>query len=195
MAARLITGGQLPDLPHYEDTPERWDTYHREARKALEDLTRNAKAVNQALNIPVFSVHRDGAQQTIPDITSTVIEFDTSDLDTHEGFDSANNRYQAIVAGWYLCHAQVRWGLNTGPLATSHRLIKIQKNDASSEDARLAVMYPGTANTSPTLSVQSMLYLNVGDYVDVAVYQDSGGDRIVEGEPTQSFFHGSKVAD
>jgi hypothetical protein len=189
LAASLLSNPALPDLP------ETATEYDRNLRRSLDEIRRNIAATNQALNIPVFSVNRDGAQQTIPDITSTVVEFDTAALDTHAGFDAANFRYQAIIAGWYLCKAQVRWGLNTGPLATSHRLLKIQKNDASSEDARLAVMYPGTANTSPTLAVESMLYLTIGDYVDVAVYQDAGGDRLIEGEPTQTFFHGYKVAD
>jgi hypothetical protein len=165
-------------------------------RRALDRLRRDAKAINQSLNIPAFSAHRNGAGQTFTSSASAAkILWTHTSLDTHEFFDAVNSRFQTQVAGWFNFHAQVQWNSHSATIGTV-RTIQIVKNDAALEDPRVFALYPPSgAATLPSVAVDSLIYLKDGDYVDARAYQDSGGNLDILGEPAWSYFHGYKIAD
>jgi hypothetical protein len=193
VTAALLPYWALPDLPN-DDDPAAWKNYHIEMRRALDRLRRDARSINQALNIPAFSAHRNGAAQSIETITSTKILWTHTALDTHDSFDTTNARYQTRVAGWFHVGAQVWWN-NATAVAGEQRLTLIAKNDGAVEDGRFHVIYLYAGSGAPTVACSSLLYLVAGDYVDVRVYQDSGSAKGVLGEPTATYFHGYKIAD
>jgi hypothetical protein len=193
VTAALLPYWALPDLPS-DDDPSAWKSYHIEMRRALDRLRRDAKAINQSLNIPAFSAHRNGVAQSIPTITSTKVLWTHVSLDTHEFFDAANSRFQTQVAGWFHFFAQIWWNAYSAA-SGEQRVTRIDKNSAAVEDGRFAYLFMPSGTTIPTVACNSLLYLKSGDYVDVHVYQDSGADRLILGEPTGTYFHGYKIAD
>jgi hypothetical protein len=194
VTAALLPYWALPDLPN-DDDPAAWKNYHIEMRRALDRLRRDARSINQALNIPAFSAHRNGAAQSIETITSTKILWTHTALDTHDSFDTTNARYQTRVAGWFHFFAQVWWN-NHAPTGGEQRMTTIFKNDGAVEDGRFArVELAAATSGAPTVACNSLMYLVSGDYVNVYAYQDSGSARGVLGEPGGTYFHGYKIAD
>jgi hypothetical protein len=194
VTAALLPYWALPDLPN-DDDPAAWKNYHIEMRRALDRLRRDAKAINQSLNIPAFSAHMNGAGQNFTSSASSAkVLWTHTSLDTHEFFDAANSRFQTQVAGWYHFFAQLEWNSDTGP-AGKVRTTQIVKNDAALETPRYASLYLTDDVAVPTVACNSLLYLVSGDFVDVRGYQDSGGDRDILGAPAGTYFHGYKIAD
>lgn len=57
---------------------------------------------------PSFGTYRNSTQSLSAN-TATKVGFDTEDWDTHNYFDTTNNRFLPLVAGKYLIIAQLEW--------------------------------------------------------------------------------------
>ncbi len=82
---------------------------------------------------------------------------------------SSGTRYTAQIPGWYEVHGGVSFAQN----ATGRRMVRIDKNAGlvpGGSSAQVAVS-GGTMKTNVSVFVS----MNVGDYVEVYAYQDSGG--------------------
>jgi hypothetical protein len=115
--------------------------------------------------------------QTISNATWTAVGLDTEDFDT-SGFHSTsvnNTRYTipAGLAGKYLLNTNVKWVNNS----TGVRLVRFRKNNTST----LAIQEKSTA-TEFSDQVSTICNLSVGDYVEVFVYQTSGGNLGLYGD-------------
>ena len=77
--------------------------------------------------------------------------------------------------GYYQVNASVRWDDNT----TNSRLITLYKNGTIFH----LTASPGFS-IDPTMNIQAIMYLVPTDYVEVYVYQNSGGNRTIY--PTNS---------
>ena len=129
-------------------------------------------AVSFLANPPEFAGYQN-AVQSIPNNTWTALLLDQEQLDTDNGHSTSSNtsRYVAQFAGWYtVCGVYA-----TAANATGFRGARIQKN-GSPVLGHAAYLPNATAAVeegvvTPTKSVQ----LAVGDYVEVAGYQSSGG--------------------
>ena len=109
--------------------------------------------------------------QTISNATWTAVGFDTEDFDT-SGFHSTvtnTSRYTipAGLAGKYLLNTNVKWANN----ATGTRIVRFRKNNTLT----LAIQEKSSAAEFAD-QVSTICDLAVGDYVEVFVYQGSGGN-------------------
>ena len=191
MAAKLLSTRRLPDLPGYGSTAQDWQTYHKEAHRVLD--RDDSRAINQALNIPAFRVHRNGSDQTsIATATHTRIAFTTAAIDTHSYFDvTTNYRYTPKIAGVYMFAVQVVWNY-TFAAANTH-IVQIYQNGAS---VALGLQHYPAGSTGPTTAASTLLTMNGStDYVDFFVYQNSGSSQPLLGTAIYTYAYGHKVCD
>lgn len=124
------------------------------------------------LNLPMFVGTQTVAQSTAGS-TWTALTLDSEQSDTYGGHSTTANtsRYTAQVAGWYTVGGVVSWPAN----GTGNRGARIHVNGAAVQGSGQLIL-PASATTftgvaTPVRAVQ----LAVGDYVEVAGYQSSGG--------------------
>lgn len=128
-------------------------------------------AINFLTN-PPMAVLTQATAQTYTNGVAAQITFDTTVADTYTGHSNTtnNSRYTAQVAGWYQVDGTVSWNNISG----GDRTVAIWKNGS-------AVSYYGSGNPAasininPSESASGLVQLNVGDYVEIAAYQNSGG--------------------
>jgi len=117
------------------------------------------------------SAYNSGAE-SINSATFTALTFDTNTFDRGGVHSTSTNPSRFTVpaggAGIYMCSSFVLWAGN----ATGQRQMLIRLNGSTtictSEVAGSAVFNAGNFVTFP-------VFLNVGDYIEFVVYQDSGG--------------------
>jgi hypothetical protein len=110
------------------------------------------------------------AAPSIPNAAWTDVAFASESLDTDAMHDTVTNNNRVIVqtAGTYLFVGSFAWASN----ATGQRLVAIYKN-ATTRYATTRTSASGTSYVDQTVS--AILPMAAGDYVTLAVYQDSGG--------------------
>lgn len=124
--------------------------------------------VSQSRN-PCCRVYND-ANQSIPDSTVTALTFNTERFDTDGIHSTTSNtsRLTCRTAGVYHMDAHVEFASNS----TGERqlLLKLNGTTFIAADSRAAI------NGNPTkASIPTTYQLVVGDYVEVFVFQSSGG--------------------
>jgi hypothetical protein len=110
--------------------------------------------------------------QSIPGSTDTTLTYDSEQWDT-DGFHSTSTNTSRItipagLAGKYLISCSTSYGLN----ATGQRALYLRKNGTNVK------YFPGVAGSSSVYTANHssfVLNLAVGDYIEMIVYQDSGG--------------------
>lgn len=107
------------------------------------------------------------ASQSITTATPTILSLNTTRR--ANGITVGSDRLTALEAGWYVLAAHVAWATN----ATGMRSVALKLNGATylGSNHITAFTTPSTLN----MSVATVHYLNVNDYVQIEVYQESGG--------------------
>jgi len=109
--------------------------------------------------------------QTIPNTTTTKVEFDAEHYDTQNEFDpTTNHRFTATKAGKYLVTANLEY-VNVTVDTRYH--IEIHKN-GSNVCSRIIQASVGQ-NLGVTLS--AVIDLGANDYIEIYTYQTSGGNK------------------
>jgi hypothetical protein len=108
--------------------------------------------------------------QSIPNNAATALTFDTTSQDPFGMHDPGVNptRITAPVPGWYSAGGAVRWN----PHATGYRSLVVRVNGAVQVGKELGPPDVIGNNTWQTINV--MVYLNAGDYVEILAIQTSG---------------------
>jgi hypothetical protein len=127
------------------------------------------------IDVPT-SAYSEGARvyhsvaQSIADITWTILAFDSEDWDTDGIHDTVtnNSRLTCQTAGKYVVFANIGWAGNS----TGSRFLRFWLNGATWSHA--SIVPPPGLNICTQVLV-AIMELAVGDYVEVKVYQDSGG--------------------
>mgnify|MGYP001192590900 FL=1 len=137
-------------------------------------------------NTPAFQVKLDG-NQSIPDETSTKIQFNNELYDTDSAYDNTTN-YRFTVpsgeGGKYWFYSQLQF--NTA----SYLECQIRKNGSEwlkSHETQLS-----TSN-SRSVWAAGVDIAAAGDYYEVFTYQDTSGALNLIGNNTRSFFGGYKL--
>jgi hypothetical protein len=122
------------------------------------------------LNDPVF-VGTQTVSQNVLNNTWTAISLDTSQADSYSGHSNTTNntRYTAQVAGYYSVCGVTCWTAN----ATGVRASRIHVNGAVIQGTCQMFMTSST-NTTGVATPLRTIWLNVGDYVEIAGYNSSG---------------------
>jgi hypothetical protein len=130
-------------------------------------------SINFLLN-PVNFTGTQSVAQSLPNSAWTAITLDTSQTDPYAGHSNVTNssRYTcpAGCAGWYTVCGVVAYS----PNATGFRTARIQINGAGISGQTSYGPNNGGAETITVTGTRD-IFLNAGDYVEVAGYQSSGG--------------------
>ena len=132
------------------------------------------------------------ANQDIPDDTVTKIELNAVSYDKNSEFDIiTDHRFITNKAGYYLVIGQITWLPNDTP---NYAVTKIYKNGS-----RILDSY----NTRPanslytSVNVSDVVYLDVGDYLELWGYQDNGAGNVevVVKDANRTFLTIHKISD
>jgi hypothetical protein len=145
----------------YNSTASTWDC----VKSLLEDESNST-------NIVGVRVLRTSAQ-SISHNTETAIQYTSETFDTHNFHDNTNNNTRMTVpsgkGGLYLLTANANFASNS----TGRRALLFRKNGsttfAQSE-------WGNSASNAPHMNLSSMIDMVAGDYVEVFVFQSSGGN-------------------
>ena len=112
------------------------------------------------------------ANQSISNDTFTIVTFDAENFDT-DGFHTTSSDTSRITipsgkGGKYLITAQAHWGTN----GTRERVQRFVKNGS---DLYQGTWAPANSNNQTGYSISTIANLTAGDYIELSVYQVSGG--------------------
>jgi hypothetical protein len=124
-----------------------------------------------------------GGTITVPSVTMTALTFTNEDYDTDGYHSTSTNTNRMTIpagkAGYYSINGSVRWDTN---IAGSAELY-IRKNGTEINRGILSSLV-----NYPTIAIAGILYLGVGDYIDLSVYQATGSNRNAELTKETTFF-------
>lgn len=113
--------------------------------------------------------------QSIPNNTSTIIDFGTVSYDSHGAITTgAAWKYRAQTAGFYNIAATVLLNAFTGWAVTEAVQLDVFKNGAYDSLLYYNNNIASGSNINLTFAGTASVYLNVGDYVDIRLVQQSG---------------------
>jgi hypothetical protein len=116
--------------------------------------------------------------QSIPNNSIVAVKFDTESFDTagfHDGAQPA--RLTAPTAGIYQVEAYVAFNAST----VGFRDLKLAVNSSTANPIAELLVNPESTTGLSALSASGLVKLAVGDYVQVHVYQNSGGSLLLLG--------------
>jgi hypothetical protein len=133
-------------------------------------FNRLTDALTFALAPPIAALIQVNSQ-AIANNTFTALTFDSEGVDSAGGHDNStnNSRYTAVYAGWY----ELSGGLTFTANASGRRLARWTVNGTSVTGSLAGI--PGNASIIGYGPRTVMAFLDVGDYAELQVYQDSGG--------------------
>lgn len=137
----------------------------------------------------VAARYSTAAGQVIPDNTDTVLDAATREFDTHAAVTTGSNwRFTAPVAGYYRVGVCAAFDANGG----GTRAATIRKNGVahSTVDSQLSF---GSGQTD-VVQGSALIYLNPAEYVDVTVFQNTGGIKGMLTDATFNFISVDRVA-
>jgi len=123
--------------------------------------------------------------QEIPNDTTTIIQYDDVVYDTLGEYDNTNYRFTAKQAGYYLITASntinsLFWNLG------DYIMIRIYKN-SSLFKSLYKYFFSATNNTGWYLQGSSTVYLEIGDFIDIRMLQESGGNIYTSTSTTDNY--------
>jgi len=137
------------------------------------------------VNTPFFHAYM-GANQTISNTTRTILQFNTERWDTASGFDTGTYSYTipSGQGGYWIMYLRGRFTLNnTFRMSASFRVNNTDIEFGNSQHQ----------STETGFQLFSQMNLSAGDVIKTTIYQDRGGNEIVEGGATLSEFSGFKL--
>ena len=127
------------------------------------------------------------ADQSVGNEVYTKINFGTEVWDTQNEFDpTTNHRFTVTKAGKYLVTAGV---MMLSPSSGQRFIIAIYKNGTKVLDVYKQV--PGTATYA--IPIAGILDVNAGDYIEIFVWQNSGGNKDIRGQSSSTWMCISKL--
>jgi len=115
------------------------------------------------------------ADQSINNVSSTAVSFDTVTYESHAGMGATGTQLKVQEAGIYHFVGQVGW-----ESASGGRQAWIKKNGAGLNFGEMSI--PARTDGGQThITVAVDLDMQPGDYVELYVYQNSGGSVNLEG--------------
>lgn len=119
------------------------------------------------------AVLRQGATQSVTTGTWTSVLFDAEDNDSDNAHSTitSTSRYTAQTAGWLRLGGGTAWGIN----ATGGRLCRWAVNGVAVNASATGVASFGAALNTLSGAMARDVQVAVGDYVELQVYQSSGG--------------------
>lgn len=132
--------------------------------------------LNYLLNPVRFKAYSSTAQSIANGTSSTTLTLDTEIIDTDGGHSTVTNtsRYTAQTAGLYYVSGYCCIGPTTGS-TTGTRTIQIFLNGGGVTGSAVQAA-PSPLNGTGVFTA-TLVQMNVGDYVEIAFWQNSGGSQ------------------
>lgn len=180
----LTHGNAFPASPverqlFYRDDEHLWYQYNGTAWVSF-DVTTHAGLTTGVHAFDQSCLAYNDGDVVIPDATWTIVPFPSEFWDTNNMHDLVTNpeRLTCKVAGKYFIYCCIRWA----PNVTGRRSAKITKNVAGTMITFNEVS-PQPVTGQAAFNATGLAKLAVNDYVEVYVYQSSGGNLNVDGSP------------
>lgn len=128
-------------------------------------------AVNFLLNPPILRLRQTVAQNITTGGSTQPVTFTVEDVDSANMHDNTTNPSRATAAypGWYRLGGGISWTAN----ATNRRNLGWAINGAAVNGSDTSIQgFAGLSNRQDARSI--LVFLNVGDYVELMAFQDSG---------------------
>lgn len=137
-------------------------------------MNNNITSVLGWLLAPAICRVRATGAQSIANNTFATLTFDAEDLDSTGMHSTSVNtsRITAVYPGWYFSAGANCWAAGGGA-ATSRRLSQHLVNAGSALNGSIGGGV-GMNSIMPAVWRSMHIYLNVGDYVETQIYQDTG---------------------
>ena len=122
---------------------------------------------------------RRHSNQTIPHNTWTIIQNNLEDWDNGNNYNTETYRFTSVTDGYYYVIGQCMYGTLSGD--SQLNMIAVFKNGIRTgieDDVR------GYSGYYVSLQVFGMIYLGVGDYVDIRTFQYSGSTQTLSATGT-----------
>lgn len=150
----------------------------------LAELNALVAAISFNLNPPIARLRQTSAQ-SLTNGAPTAITMDTHDEDSVNGHSTSSNtsRYTAVYAGWYRVSGGVSYAVNSTGVRAAYWYV-----NGSVINGSEAMGPSSTAVFHSTSARSTLVYLNVGDYVELYGYQTSGAglNTAVSGQSSSS---------
>jgi len=118
---------------------------------------------------------------TVPTSTWTALTFNSErwDSDGIHSTSSNTSRLTCQTAGKYLVSADIQWAVG----ATATRIMRVYLNGATPVST---VNVGPVSQGYPALNTATVLDLDIGDYIEVKVWQNTGGSKAVSASAQHS---------
>lgn len=126
---------------------------------------------------PPYAILRRSSNVAIATATTTALGFDLETADSHGGHDNVTNntRYTIPQSGVWEASGVVPWA---NSIADGKYEMGFRVNGGTTWAA--GSTYKGTDNVTPILHGSAKLLLNQGDYVEMMIWQGTGGSQTVD---------------
>lgn len=129
----------------------------------------------------VLRVHKNGTAQTMTTGVAAKLTFGTVHYDTEGMWDATNNRYLPNIAGYYRVTARLTWSSTGGVDQTFHQMIiKRSGSNFTVETQR------SSGVNSFVMTAHALMTLDASGYVEVFAQQNTGGNRDILGDITET---------
>lgn len=123
--------------------------------------------------VPVVARYTRGTAQSIPNNTTTIVDFDTLDIDTTLAVTTgASWQFVAPVAGYYQVDAHISFASTANWADGEVCQISVFKNGATA--GILGFSHNNPTNTQASVGGGTVVHLAKGDTIDIRVAQVSG---------------------
>lgn len=126
-------------------------------------------------NLPIVAV-KQGVAQSIPDSAWTALTFATETVDSDGMHSTSTNtaRLTAVTAGYYRVVGRYAWASHA---SVSRRLVGVRKNGTGTgvPDQGFIEVASVAGASGAAAFPKDLIQLAVGDYLELMVYQNSGG--------------------
>tara|TARA_B100002019_G_C21273327_1_gene603690 strand:+ start:235 stop:1995 length:1761 start_codon:yes stop_codon:yes gene_type:complete len=119
---------------------------------------------------PRFHIKRSGSDYTAT--SSNVVQFNSTSIDSHGGFDMSTYSYTVQVPGTYFLTGDVLLRQTSGDSSTAESRVEIRVNNTRALASFGACQFNGNI----PITVQGMVYLDVGDVIDMYHTTVNNGD-------------------
>ena len=152
------------------------------------DFDANGHDLNNvgSANVGELSVGNTGGvaflstDQTIPNASVTKVQLDSTTFDDSDQWDVDNFKFVANRAGKYLAFAQAKWA---GPPADGAYTVEIIVNG----NLKVNNVFHSSIDDDLSCFANKALQLNVGDEVELRVYQATGSNQTLLGDESVTF--------
>jgi hypothetical protein len=147
--------------------------------------------IGKALDFCYIQKNSAGSNQTISNNTETAITFDQEIADTNTMHDNSTNNSRITIkqAGRYHIVGNIRWESSSS--SGYGRTLRITKNGT---EIAAHVLIPSSTISSPSQNVDIYLNLSVNDYIELKVYQDSGGNLDISRWSPNTYLQVAQIA-